>query len=89
MLIVRMQNGVTYTFERSVGNAGKHGVWEFHRGASSYIQPPIYQPWRHAAVLPAEPIEGQSVSASICKPGMPEAEWIDVGLGIATYDSDR
>jgi hypothetical protein len=45
MLIVRLQSGMTYTFEKSVGNAGKHGIWEFHRGANSYIQSPAYQPW--------------------------------------------
>ncbi|MCG7374072.1 hypothetical protein MHL40_15545 [Pseudomonas luteola] len=89
MLIVRLQSGVTYTLEKSVGNAGKHGIWEFHRSANSYMRPPDYTPFRHAAILPAEPADGQSVSLSICKPGMPEEQWIEAGEGTATYDSDR
>ncbi|GGM17646.1 hypothetical protein ACFQDN_25440 [Pseudomonas asuensis] len=89
MLIVRLQNGVTFALERSVGNVGKHGLWEFHRGESSYMRPPNYTPWRHAAVYPADPQEGQTVTLAVCRTGMPEEEWAQMGEGVARYESDR
>lgn len=89
MLIIRFPEGTSVNLERSVGNAGRHGVWEFHRSQSSYIRPPDYTPWRHAAILPAEPAAGQTVSVFLCIPGMAEAEWITIGEGVASYGTDR
>ena len=86
MLIVRLESGVTLNLERSVGSAGKHGIWEFHRAANSYMRPPNYTPFRHAAILPSDPNPNQTVSVAICAPGMPEADWIPVGEGIATHE---
>ncbi|MCG7374174.1 bacteriophage protein [Pseudomonas luteola] len=89
MLIIRLKNGVTINLERSVGSSGKYGLWEFHRSANSYMRPPDYTPFRHAALLPAEPGESQTVTVAISRPGLPEADWIQVGEGVATYDVDR
>jgi len=84
-----MQNGFTLNLEKSIGSAGKHAIWEFHRGENSYMRPPDYTPWRHATLLPAEPSGGQVVQVAICRPGLDEAEWIPVGEGIARYESER
>lgn len=53
------------------------------------MRPPDYTPWRHAALLPAEPSAGQVVQVAICRPGLDEAEWIPVGEGVASYESKR
>lgn len=89
MLVIRLERGVTFTLDRSIGNAGKYGIWEFHRGESSFMSPPDYTPWRHAAILPADPSNGQSVRLAVCMPGMPEAEWKHMGEGTANYESER
>lgn len=89
MLLLRMSGGVTYTLDRQVGSAGKYGIFEFHRSASSFMNPPVYTPYRHAAISPAEPKVGATVQIAICKPGAPEAEWISVGEGVFAFDADR
>ncbi len=87
MLLLRMKGGVTYTLDRQVGSSGKHGIWEFHRSASSFMSPPDYSPYRHAAISPAEPKVGATVQVSICKPSAPEADWIPIGEGVVAFDT--
>ncbi|WP_313105087.1 hypothetical protein [Stutzerimonas nitrititolerans] len=82
MLLLRMKGGVTYMLDRQVGSSSKHGIWEFHRSASSFMNPPDYTPYRHAAVSPAEPKVGATVQMSICKPNTPESDWIPIGEGV-------
>lgn len=87
MLLLRMKGGVTYTLDRQVGNSGKHGIWEFHRSVSSFMSPPDYTPYRHAAISPAEPKVGATVQMAICKPNAPESEWIPIGEGVVAFDT--
>lgn len=82
MLLLRMKGGVTYMLDRQVGSSGKHGIWEFHRSASSFMNPPDYTPYRHAAISPAEPKEGATVQMAVCKPNAPESDWIPIGEGV-------
>ena len=88
MLLLRMKGGVTYTLDRQVGSSGKHGIWEFHRSASSFMNPPDYTPYRHAAILPAEAKVGATVQVAICKPGTLEAEWMPIGDGVVAMNTD-
>lgn len=89
MLLLRMDGGLTYTLDRQIGSSGKHGIFEFHRSASSYMSPPDYTPYRHAAISPAEPKVGAKAQIAICKPGAPEAEWMPLGEGVVAFDTDR
>ena len=77
-----------YTFERQVGSSGKYGIWDFHRSASSFMSPPDYTPYRHAAVSPAEPKVGATVQVAICKPSAPETDWILIGEGVVAFTTD-
>jgi hypothetical protein len=73
MLLVRVKGrSITYILGRQVSSSGKYDIWEFHQSASSYVLLPGYTPYRHAAIIPAEPKEGQTVIIAICKPGAPD-----------------
>lgn len=88
MLLIRMKAGWSYALGRQVSSSGKHGIWDFHPSASTHMVLPEYTPYRHAAILPAEPKEGDVVTVAICRPGMPEEEWFQKGEGVASYHSD-
>ncbi|MCY1376066.1 hypothetical protein D9M69_635290 [compost metagenome] len=88
MLVIRTKAKWTLKLDRQVGSAGKAGLWEFHRSQSSYVvsSDKIY---RHAAIKPAEPKEGQTVEIFICDQRQPEDQWRPAGEGIARYESEQ
>ncbi|MGC3228793.1 hypothetical protein ACPTIC_23265 [Pseudomonas aeruginosa] len=88
MLIVRLEQGWTLKLDRQVGSSGKHGIWSFHCAESTYTPAPA-ELLRHAAILPAEPKDGQKVAVAICDTRMPQDEWRPVGNGVATYEAER
>ncbi|HCE6032024.1 TPA: hypothetical protein NHL03_002295 [Pseudomonas aeruginosa] len=88
MLIVRLEQGWTLKLDRQVGSSGKHGIWSFHCAESTYTSAPA-ELLRHAAILPAEPKDGQKVAVAICDTRMPQDEWRPVGSGVAAYEAER
>ncbi|MCY1312867.1 hypothetical protein D9M70_633340 [compost metagenome] len=86
-MLAIMQNGFSrLKLERQVGSAGKYGIWEYHCAENSQMFAGL-QAGRHAAVLPAEPKEGQEVEFfALLKPGAPQEEWKPLGKGTATFN---
>ena len=86
MLIIRKDDGFSVLqLERLLNKSGAYGVWEYHCAANSSMFPG-YQAGRHAALLPAEPKEGQEVEAFVMlRPNSPQEEWKPIGKGVAQY----
>lgn len=85
MLIIRQKTFSRLQLDRLVGKAGNFGVWEFHVSASSDMFPG-YAAGRYAAILPAEPKEGQEVEAFVMlRSNSPQEEWKSAGKGVAQY----
>lgn len=85
MLRIRSNGGTRLSLERLVTKTGQYGVWEFHVAANSEMFPGL-QAWRHAALLPAEPKEGQEVELfAMLSPNSPQEEWKPIGKGVAHY----
>ncbi len=91
MLVIRLNQGWTLKLDRKVNDSAGYGVWEFHRSESSYTVPAGigYQTYRYARIRPADPAEGASVEVIICGLGGTEDEWRRVGMGVASYHSER
>ncbi|HBO9411771.1 TPA: hypothetical protein L5E06_004891 [Pseudomonas aeruginosa] len=88
MLVVRLKKGWTLKLDRKVNDANRAGVWSFHCSESTFA-PSSNDLRRTAAILPAEPKEGQAVEVSICEsPHSPDG-WIAVGSGVAAYEAER
>ncbi|WP_084337051.1 hypothetical protein [Pseudomonas indica] len=86
MLIIRLKARWSLHLERKLGEAGKAGIWEFHRSESSYTTDGRTT-FRNAALRPAEPKEGQTVEVFICSDSRePEEQWRAVGEGVARYE---
>lgn len=84
MLVIRLKSKWTLKLDRQIGSSGKHGIWAFHCSESTFA-PSSNDLRRTAAILPAEPKEGQAVEVSICEsPHSPDG-WIAVGSGVAAY----
>ncbi|HEK2618780.1 TPA: hypothetical protein ACKPZN_003926 [Pseudomonas aeruginosa] len=88
MLVIRLAGKWTLKLDRQIGSSGKHGIWAFHYSESTFA-PSSNDLRRTAAILPAEPKEGQTVDVSICEIAHSPDGWIAVGSGIAAYESDR
>lgn len=85
MLKIRSNGGTRLSLERLVTKTGQFGVWEFHVAANSEMFPGL-QAGRHAALLPAEPKEGQEVELfAMLSPHSPQEEWKAIGNGTAHY----
>ncbi len=85
MLRIRANGGTRLHLEKLVGTEGKYGIWDFHVAANSEMFPGL-QAGRYAAILPAEPKEGQEVEAyALLHPRAPQDEWRPCGKGIAHY----
>ncbi|XEG75369.1 hypothetical protein QA447_14400 [Pseudomonas sp. abacavir_1] len=86
MLIIRNDNGFSLLhLERLINKAGQHGIWEYHCSACSDMFAG-YQAGRHAAIVPAEPKDGQVVEAfAMLRPNSPQDEWRSLGKGVAEY----
>ncbi|WP_325435628.1 hypothetical protein [Pseudomonas nitroreducens] len=85
MLRIRSNGGTRLSLERLVTKTGQNGVWEFHVAANSEMFPGL-QAGRHAALLPAEPKEGQEVELfAMLSPNSPQEEWKPIGKGVAHY----
>lgn len=85
MLVIRQNSGARLQLERLVTKSGQHGIWEFHAAANSEMFRKL-QAGRHAAILPAEPKEGQEVEAfAMLTPNSPQEEWKPIGKGVAHY----
>lgn len=85
MLKIRSNGGTRLSLERLVTKTGQYGVWEFHVAANSEMFPGL-QAGRHAALLPAEPKEGQEVELfAMRSPNSPQEEWKPIGKGTAHY----
>ncbi len=65
MLVIRLAGKWTLKLDRQIGSSGKHGIWAFHCSESTFA-PSSNDLRRTAAILPAEPKEGQTVDVSIC-----------------------
>jgi len=85
MLRIRRDGYTRLHLERLVSKQGQYGIWDFHVAANSEMFPGL-QAGRHAAILPAEPKEGQEVEAfALLHPNSPQEEWKPCGKGIAQY----
>lgn len=85
MLRIRSNGGTRLNLERLVTKAGQFGVWEFHVAANSEMFKGL-QAGRHAALLPAEPKEGQEVELfAMLSAHSPQEEWKPIGKGTAHY----
>ena len=85
MLKIKASGGTRLQLERLVTKSGQHGIWEFHVSANSEMFPG-FQAGRHAAIVPAEPKEGQEVEAfGLLNPNSPQEEWKPIGKGVAHY----
>lgn len=85
MLRIRSNGGTRLSLERLVTKIGQYGVWEFHVAANSEMFPKL-QAGRHAALLPAEPKEGQEVELfAMLSPNAPQDQWKAIGKGVAHY----
>ncbi|HBP6685019.1 TPA: hypothetical protein L6B00_25665, partial [Pseudomonas aeruginosa] len=63
-------------------------IWAFHCSESTFA-PASNDLRRTAAILPAEPKDGQSVEVSICDTAQAQDGWIVVGSGVAAYEAER
>ncbi|MBD9629734.1 hypothetical protein [Pseudomonas sp. PDM19] len=85
MLRIRSNGGTRLHLERMVTKSGQYGIWEFHVSANSEMFAG-FQAGRHAAIVPAEPKEGQEVEAfAMLSPNSPQDQWKAVGKGVAHY----
>lgn len=74
MWVVRLEQGWTLKLDRQIGNSGKHGLWSFHCSESTYAPSPT-ELLRTAALLPAEPKQGQMIEVSICDTRQAPEDW--------------
>lgn len=74
MWVVRLEQGWTLKLDRQIGNSGKHGLWSFHCSESTYAPSPT-ELLRTAALLPAEPKQGQMIEVSICDSRQAPEDW--------------
>ena len=88
MLVIRLKSKWTLKLDRQRGSSGKHGLWAFHCSESTFA-PASNDLRRTAAILPAEPKDGQSVEVSICDTAQAQDGWIVVGSGVAAYEAER
>ncbi|HDQ4525669.1 TPA: hypothetical protein P9F39_002120 [Pseudomonas aeruginosa] len=88
MLVIRLMGKWTLKLDRQIGSSGKHGIWAFHCSESTFA-PASNDLRRTAAILPAEPKDGQSVEVSICDTVQTQDGWIAVGSGVAAYEAER
>ncbi|HHK2538510.1 TPA: hypothetical protein ACQRJD_003857 [Pseudomonas aeruginosa] len=88
MLVIRLAGKWTLQLDRQIGSSGKHGIWAFHCSESTFA-PSSNDLRRTAAILPAEPKEGQTVDVSICESSHSPDGWIAVGSGVAAYEAER
>ncbi|HCF3570040.1 TPA: hypothetical protein SMV80_005282 [Pseudomonas aeruginosa] len=88
MLVIRLAGKWTLKLDRQIGSSGKHGIWAFHCSESTFA-PASNDLRRTAAILPAEPKEGQTVDVSICDTAHLPDGWISVGSGTAAYEAER
>lgn len=86
MLVIHRDKGHAFNLERQVGTVNGYAIWEYHRSQSSTMWVPDHTPYRHMAVKPGEPTQGQRVTVAICKLGAPESEWKGFMSGWAGYD---
>ncbi|MCG8911284.1 hypothetical protein ACNFH8_24015 [Pseudomonas sp. NY15436] len=85
MLKIRANGAARLQLERLVTKSGQYGVWEFHVAANSEMFPKL-EAGRHAALLPAEPKEGQEVELfAMLSPNAPQDQWKAIGKGVAHY----
>lgn len=85
MLRIRANGSTRLHLERIVTKQGQYGVWEFHVAANSEMFKGL-QAGRHAAILPAEPKEGQEVELfAMLSPNAPQDQWKPIGKGVAHY----
>lgn len=85
MLRIRANGGTRFQLDKQVATEGKYGIWSFHDAANSEMFPG-FQAGRHAAILPAEPKEGQEVEVfALLHPRSPQEEWKPCGKGIAHF----
>lgn len=84
--MVILQDGhVRLRLERMLTKKDAYGVWDYHVSENSQMFKGL-QAGRHAAVLPAEPREGQEVEFyAMLTPSAQREEWLPLGKGIATY----
>lgn len=78
MWVVRLEQGWTLKLDRQIGNSGKHGLWSFHCSESTYAPSPT-ELLRTAALLPAEPKQGQMIEVSICDSCQAPEDWRFIG----------
>lgn len=88
MLVIRLKSKWTLKLDRQIGSSGKHGIWAFHCSESTFA-PASNDLRRTAAILPAEPKDGQPVEVSICDTVQSQDGWIAVGSGVAAYEAER
>lgn len=85
MLVIRQNGGTRLQLERLVTKSGPHGIWDFFVAANSEMFKGLLA-GRHAAIVPAEPKEGQEVEAfAMLTPNSPQEEWRPIGKGVAHY----
>ncbi len=85
MLKIRANGAARLQLERLVTKSGQYGIWEFHVAANSEMFAG-FQAGRHAALLPAEPKEGQEVELfAMLSPNAPQDQWKPIGKGVAHY----
>ena len=85
MLRIRRDGSTRLHLERLVTKQGQYGIWDFHVAANSEMFPG-FQAGRHAAIVPAEPKEGQEVEAlGLLNPNSPQEDWKPIGKGVAHY----
>ncbi|MNZ13252.1 hypothetical protein D3C78_301440 [compost metagenome] len=85
MLVIRQNGRGRVRLERKVSSSGAHGIWEFHCAENSQMFQGL-QAGRHAALVPAEPKEGQEVEVHLMlHANSPQEEWKPIGKGVAHY----
>jgi hypothetical protein len=83
MIRIRANGFARFHLDKQVGTEGKYGIWSFHEAANSEMFPGL-QAGRHAAILPAEPKEGQEVEVfALLHARSPQEEWKPCGKGVA------
>lgn len=88
MLVIRLARKCF----QSSGMPISRACWSFLSGglaSASTFAPSSNDLRRTAAILPAEPKEGQTVDVSICDTAHSPDGWIAVGSGVAAYEAER
>lgn len=83
MLRIRANGSTRFCLDKQVGTEDKYGIWSFHEASNSEMFPGL-QAGRHAAILPAEPKDGQEVEVfALLHARAPQEEWKPCGKCVA------